>query len=181
MTHVLNDALSTCDRAGRKRRRGDFVLGVRVEDIAGGRLGSGGGDEERLRVQKRRCSAPCAVCCLDLTGCRFLFFLVVGRTEYIVCLPLASSGGRGSSRQLFFFFPRFLSVAKKTCSCFLGLGLSRGVLVLAMPCFRERDNARSLSDGLAARASKVTRTVPGLLLPCVASGPRCNARATREP
>lgn len=54
MAHVLNDALSTCDRAGRKRRRGDFVLGSRVEDIAGGRLGSGGGDEERLRVQKRR-------------------------------------------------------------------------------------------------------------------------------
>eukprot|EP00752_Nemacystus_decipiens_P006456 g5814.t1 len=55
MAHVLNDALSTCDRAGRKRRRGDFVLSSRVEDIAGGRLGSGGGDEERLRVQKRSC------------------------------------------------------------------------------------------------------------------------------
>ena len=54
MARVLNDALSTCDRAGRKRRRGDFVLSPRVEDIAGGRLGSGGGDDERLRVQKRR-------------------------------------------------------------------------------------------------------------------------------
>eukprot|EP00903_Cladosiphon_okamuranus_P008775 g8406.t1 len=55
LAHVLNDALSTCDRAGRKRRRGDFALSSRVEDIAGGRLGSGGGDEERLRVQKRSC------------------------------------------------------------------------------------------------------------------------------
>lgn len=54
MAHVLNDALSTCDQAGRKRRRGDLVLGSRVQDIAGGRLGSGVGDEERLRVQKRR-------------------------------------------------------------------------------------------------------------------------------
>lgn len=55
MSRALNDALSICDRAGRKRRRGDFVLSVRVRDIAGGKLGSGAGDEGRLRVQKRRC------------------------------------------------------------------------------------------------------------------------------
>ncbi|CAM9331166.1 unnamed protein product [Ectocarpus sp. 12 AP-2014] len=55
MSRVLHDALSTCDRVGRKRRRGDFALGVRVRDIAGGKLGSGAGDEERLRVQRRRC------------------------------------------------------------------------------------------------------------------------------
>lgn len=54
MARALNEALSTCDRAGRKRRRGDFVLGVRIEDIGGGRLESLGGDEDRLRIQKRR-------------------------------------------------------------------------------------------------------------------------------
>lgn len=59
MSRALNDALSICDRAGRKRRGGDFVLGVRIKDIAGGRLGYGRADEERLRRQKRRCVVIC--------------------------------------------------------------------------------------------------------------------------
>lgn len=59
MSRALNDALSICDRAGRKRRGGDFVLGVRIKDIAGGRLGYGRADDERLRRQKRRCVVTC--------------------------------------------------------------------------------------------------------------------------
>ncbi|CAM9788657.1 unnamed protein product [Laminaria digitata] len=55
MCRALNDALSTCDRFGRKRRRGECVLGVRIEDSTGGRLGSKGGDDARLRTQRRRC------------------------------------------------------------------------------------------------------------------------------
>lgn len=63
MSRALNDALSTCDRAGRKRCRGDFVLAVRTEDADGGRLGNWVDEEERLRVQKRRSHAlQCEAC-----------------------------------------------------------------------------------------------------------------------
>lgn len=81
MLHVLNDALSTCDRAGRKRRRSDFTLGVRIEDVAGGRLGSGGGDEDRLTVQKRRCA------------CRIRHVFVV---SHALCVLMCCSNGCSS-------------------------------------------------------------------------------------
>lgn len=54
MVRALNEALSICDRDGRRRRRDDFILGMGSEDVAGGRLGSGTSDEARIREQKRR-------------------------------------------------------------------------------------------------------------------------------
>lgn len=54
LSRALNDALSTCDRAGRKPRRADFILGVRLGDDPDGKLGSWVDDDARLRLQKRR-------------------------------------------------------------------------------------------------------------------------------
>lgn len=89
MSRVLHDALSSCDRAGRKRRRGDFTVGMRIHDIAGGRLGSGGGDEERLRVQKRRYFRGCAwasVCAVRVLVPLVRFDVRTHGTRVCVCV-----------------------------------------------------------------------------------------------
>lgn len=55
LSRALNEALSTCDRVGRKRRRADLILCMRTWDDPGGKLESWVDEEARLRIQHRRC------------------------------------------------------------------------------------------------------------------------------
>ena len=107
MARVLNDALSTCDRAGRKRRRGDFVLSPRVEDIAGGRLGSGGGDDERLRVQKRRYVACRVHTWLVSKALLCAKLCVHSDTEWFGFSRVLQAGAWGVAARFFFVSTKF--------------------------------------------------------------------------